>query len=110
MTRPPPEALWTEPFVLCFATNLCQGIAFNLFLHLPGYLHDLGASDVEIGAITSLTALAAVALRPPVGRAMDRHGRRPVILWGGALVAMPALFYACVRVALRLAGRKRVHP
>jgi polyferredoxin len=30
------------------------------------------------------------------------------ILWGGALVAMPALFYACVRVALRLAGNAQV--
>jgi MFS family permease len=96
VTRPAQEALWTEPFVLCFATNLSQGIAFNLFLHLPGYLHDLGASDVEIGAITSLTALAAIALRPPVGRAMDRHGRRPVILWGGALHGIATAAYLAV--------------
>jgi hypothetical protein len=30
------QRLWTAPFVLCFVTNLCQGTAFNLFLHLPG--------------------------------------------------------------------------
>jgi MFS family permease len=87
------ERLWTAAFVLCFATNLCQGTAFNLFLHLPGYLHDLGASDVEIGWISSLTALAAVALRPPVGRAMDARGRVPVIRWGGALHALASLGY-----------------
>jgi MFS family permease len=90
------ERLWTGPFVLCFVTNLCQGTAFNLFLHLPGYLHDLGANDVQIGWIASLTALAAVAFRPPVGRAMDRLGRTPVIRWGGALHAAATALYLAV--------------
>ena len=90
------QRLWTGPFVLCFVTNLCQGTAFNLFLHLPGYLHDLGANDVQIGWIASLTALAAVACRPPVGRAMDRLGRRPVIRWGGALHAVATALYLAV--------------
>jgi MFS family permease len=92
----PEERLWTGPFVLCFVTNLCQGTAFNLFLHLPGYLHDLGANDVQIGWISSLTALAAVASRPPVGRAMDVRGRRPVIRWGGALHATATAGYLAV--------------
>ncbi len=90
------ERLWTGAFVLCFVTNLCQGTAFNLFLHLPGYLHDLGANDAEIGGISSLTALAAVAFRPPVGRAMDRYGRRPVIRLGGALHALATALYLMV--------------
>jgi MFS family permease len=93
---PDPERLWSGPFVLCFVTNLCQGTAFNLFLHLPGYLHDLGANDVQIGWISGLTALAAVALRPPVGRAMDVRGRRPVIRWGGALHALATAGYLAV--------------
>jgi len=81
----PPQRLWTRRFLVCFWANFLQGLAFNLFLHFPGYLHDLGANDVEIGLLSSLTALAAVMLRPPVGRMMDRRGRRPVILLGGAL-------------------------
>jgi MFS family permease len=90
------QRLWTGPFVLCFVTNLCQGTAFNLFLHLPGYLHDLGANDVQIGWISSLTALAAVASRPPVGRAMDRRGRVPVIRVGGLLHAAASAGYLAV--------------
>lgn len=104
------ERLWTGPFVLCFVTNLCQGTAFNLFLHLPGHLHDLGANDVQIGLISSLTALAAVALRPPVGRAMDVRGRRPVILWGGALHAFAtALYLAVERIGPLLYGVRVLH-
>ena len=79
------EGLTSRAFLLCFAANLLQGIAFNLYLHFPGFLHDLGADDVTIGAVTALTAVAAIALRPPIGRAMDRRGRRPVIWLGGVL-------------------------
>ncbi len=110
MTEAADERLWTRAFVLCFVTNLCQGTAFNLFLHLPGYLHELGADDVQIGGISSLTALAAVALRPPVGRAMDRVGRRPVILWGGALHALATGLYLAVdRLGPLLYGVRVLH-
>jgi len=81
----PPERLFSRAFLLCFWANMLQGVAFNLYLHFPAYLHELGADDVEIGFLASLTALAAVALRQPVGRAMDLRGRRPVILAGGLL-------------------------
>lgn len=91
-----PEGLASRAFWLCFWANLLQGIAFNLFLHFPGYLHDLGAGDAEIGWISSITAVAAIALRPPIGRAMDRHGRRPVILLGGALNAAVVGLYLWV--------------
>lgn len=80
-----PEGLFSRAFWLCFSANLLQGVAFNLFLHFPGYLHELGADDVAIGWIASLTAIAAIALRPPIGRAMDRYGRRPIIWLGGFL-------------------------
>lgn len=79
------EGLTSRAFLLCFAANLLQGIAFHLYLHFPAYLHGLGADDVTVGLVTSLTAVAAIALRPPIGRAMDRHGRRVVIWLGGAL-------------------------
>jgi len=84
-SAPTAEHLLTLPFTLCFLANTFQGLAFNLFLHFPGFLHELGADDVEIGLIASLTAVAAIALRAPVGRVMNRQGRRPVILAGGVL-------------------------
>jgi MFS family permease len=88
--------LLTRPFALCFVANLLQGLAFNLFLHFPGFLQNLGASELEIGAISGLTALAAIALRPPTGRAMDRRGRRVVILVGGAVNVVAVSLYLTV--------------
>jgi hypothetical protein len=38
------EPLLTPAFLLSFAGTFIQGLAFNLYLHLPGYLQDLGPS------------------------------------------------------------------
>jgi MFS family permease len=88
---PPP--LLTRTFALCAAANFAQGLSFNLFLHFPGYLAALGADEVRIGFIFGLTAFAAIVARPPVGRAMDRRGRRGVILMGGALNVLACALY-----------------
>jgi MFS family permease len=81
----PPDRLLTRPFVLCSFASLAQGVSFNLFLHLPGYLNQLGAGDVQIGFIFGVTGVSAIVVRPPIGRAMDERGRRGVILVGNVL-------------------------
>jgi MFS family permease len=78
------EPLLTPAFLLCALANFAQSLSFNLYLHLPGFLHQLGAGEVAIGWITGATAAAAIAVRPPLGRAIDRGGRRRLVL--GALV------------------------
>ena len=101
--------LLTRPFALCFVANLLQGLAFNLFLHFPGYLKQLGADELQIGFISALTAVAAIALRPPTGRAMDRRGRRVVILVGGVANVVAVSLYLTISVdrALALRGAHR---
>ncbi len=93
MSAPP---LLTRAFVLCSIANLFQGLAFNLFLHFPGYLNELGARDVEIGFIWGITGFAAIVSRPPIGRAMDERGRRGVIVLGGALNVLVCALYLTV--------------
>ena len=83
-------------FVLCAVANFAQSLSFNLFLHFPGYLARLGADEVQIGFIIGLTAFAAIAARPPIGRMMDRHGRRGVILAGGAINVLACALYLAV--------------
>ncbi len=87
------DRLLTKPFVFAWLANMAQGMAFTMFLHFPGFLKGLGAGEVEIGLIVGLTAVASIAVRPSVGRAMDRRGRRPVILFGNVVnVAVLALY------------------
>ncbi len=86
----------TRPFVLCSVANVAQGVAFNLFLHFPGYLNELGASNTRIGLIWSVTAIAAILARPPIGRTMDTRGRRPVIVMGGVLNVVVCALYLTV--------------
>lgn len=90
MVRP---RLATPAFLLCAAANFLQALAFNLYLHLPGFLHELGADEVRIGLLSSLTAAAAILARPTVGRSMDARGRRPVIVLGGMVNTVVCFAY-----------------
>jgi MFS family permease len=92
-TAAPGERIFTPQFTLCFFAHGLQAIAFNLFLPFPKRLNELGANDVVIGAAASLTGLAAVLARPSIGRAMDRAGRRAVVLVGGALHVIATALY-----------------
>jgi MFS family permease len=105
--------LWTRPFALASVSNFLQGVSFSLFVHFPGFLADLGAQPVEVGWIYGFTAVTAILVRPAVGAAMDRHGRRVVILAGNFLnVAVMGLYFSidalgpwvyCVRILHGLA-------
>jgi MFS family permease len=90
------ERLATRVFVLCAAANFSQSLAFNLYLHLPGFLHELGASEVEIGLLGAATALAAIAVRPPLGRALDHGRRRELVVAAGLLNVAVCLLYLTV--------------
>lgn len=87
----------SRQFVLCFGANFLQNLAFTLYLHLSGFLHELGADEVGIGLIVSLTAATAILWRPPLGTLMDARGRRGVILAGGVLNVVVCALYPTVR-------------
>jgi MFS family permease len=92
--RPP---VVSPQFVLCFAANFLQNLAFTLYLHLSGFLHELGADEVRIGVIVSVTAATAILWRPPLGTLMDERGRRGVILAGGVLNVLVCALYPTVQ-------------
>jgi len=76
--------------------SLFQGVSWSLFIHLPGYLSDLGASEAEIGVLFGVAAIAAIAVRPPVGYALDHYGRKPLIHLGNLLNIGSILLYLTV--------------
>jgi MFS family permease len=92
----PSEPLLTRSFLLCALANFVQALVFNLFLHLPGHLQQLGASEVEIGFLFGATAFAAIAVRPWLGRRLDSGGRRAVIRAGGVLNTLVCAAYLSV--------------
>ncbi len=90
------RSLLNARFIRAWLVSLFGGLAFFLFVHFPGYIEDLGGSEVEIGLIVGSTALAAILIRPRIGIGMDRRGRRPMILAGGALNIGVLLLYLTI--------------
>ena len=93
MTR---EPLITRDFSLAWLASFFEGLSWSLFIHLPGFLDDLGASEAQIGLIFGIAAFAAVAVRPLVGQALDRFGRMPVIYIGNVINVGSILLYLTV--------------
>lgn len=90
------EPLLTRPFALAFVAQVLHGLSFHLYLHLPGFLKQLGASELQIGALFGVTAATAIATRPAIGQIMDRRGRRPVIILGGVFALASCVLYLTV--------------
>jgi MFS family permease len=80
-------------FALAALANFAHSMAFHSYLHLPGFLEGLGADEFEIGNIMAVAFLAAILVRPLVGRLMDEWGRRPVFLAGGVISILTAAGY-----------------
>lgn len=70
-------------FGILFFCLLCLGMGQSLFFAvLPPIARDLGLTEVQVGAIFSLSALLWVLTSPYWGRSSDVWGRKPVILVG----------------------------
>lgn len=86
----------TRDFSLAWLASFFEGLSWSLFIHLAGFLALLGASETQIGWIFGVSAAAAVAIRPIIGRAMDTYGRMPVIHVGNVLNVVAVLLYFTV--------------
>lgn len=61
---------------------LCSLPLFILAFLLPIYAQELGASASDIGGLFAVFSLAMIVVRPVVGMAIDRYGRRYFLLAG----------------------------
>jgi MFS family permease len=92
----PMRSLLTTRFVTAWMVSLLSGLSFFLFVHFPRFLEDLGASEAEIGLIIGAAAASAIAVRPHLGRDLDRRGRRPILLLGGIVNVVVVALYPTV--------------
>jgi MFS family permease len=99
MSRGPDSVptLFTGAFILAALANSLLNFAAFLFVHLPGFLQQLGAGEAHIGRIMAAQAVGAIAVAPFAGRAMDTRGRRVVILAGVALFVTAVAMYLTIR-------------
>jgi MFS family permease len=95
--------LFTRAFVLAALANAMLNLAGFLFVHLPGFLQQLGAGEAQIGRIMAAQALGAILAWPLVGRVVDARGRRVVIHAGVALfIGVIGLYLSIQALGLRV--------
>lgn len=102
--------LLTRPFVLLSLADLAYFTAAGILLAVTPFFASrvLGADTIGVGVAMGAFSLTTLALRPWVGRAADRWGRRAPMLVGAAAFAGLTLCHALVTdlvglVAVRLA-------
>ncbi|QJW48197.1 MFS transporter [bacterium BFN5] len=88
------QKLWNMNFILiCFA-NLAVSIPFHSLLAvLPIYIESLGGSKEMVGLSLGYLTIAAVTIRPLTGWAIDKFGRKGILLLGLLLFALATSGY-----------------
>ncbi|HEY5870671.1 MAG TPA: MFS transporter [Candidatus Tectomicrobia bacterium] len=81
-TRNAAKRMVTASAPLHWPILLCSLPLFILSFLLPIHAKQLGASATSIGGMYSVIALIMVLMRPPVGWAMDRLGRKGFLVAG----------------------------
>src|SRR5574339_55953 len=76
------RAILTRPFLLLTAAHLLASVGYASMVLLPLYLDHLHATRSEIGVIMAISFIGGVALRPAVGWALDRLGRKSTLVIG----------------------------
>jgi len=85
---------------------LCSLPLFMVAFLLPIYAQELGASAADIGGLFAVFSLVMIVVRPFVGMAMDRYGRRYFFLIGlGAYILAMAIFTLADTLAMLYIAR-----
>lgn len=89
------EKLFTKNFVLTTLSTAALFTSFYfLLVTLPTYIRDeLGGSKSQIGLIIGVFTISAVLLRPHLGRAVDRRGRKNILIAGLLVFLLSMLLY-----------------
>lgn len=109
----PPEdrpKLLTGRFFLLFMGHLFFGFSFWPYVLLPVYLQDLGSGLADIGIIMGTASVSGILLRPWIGVALERIGRRRCLLIGGLVFLIAHLLYLTIdRIAWEIYMIRLIH-
>ncbi len=86
-----PSILAHHAFVRATLTNFFFSLSLNGYVLLPLHIHDLGGTEVAIGAVMGLYSAVGIVCQPLVGPWVDALGRRVFMVGGCALVLAASL-------------------
>ena len=86
--------LWTRSFVMVTLANFFLFCGFGMLPSLlPLHFRDLGAPEAVIGFVAGVYTLATVFMRPIVGVAIDRFGRKGVLGLGLLIMCFASVLF-----------------
>jgi MFS family permease len=85
--------LYTRDFWFVFAANFALNLATSIFVMLPAFVMHLGGGAASIGAVIAVAGVAALAVRPLNGIAVDRFGTHGVAVRFLILDALATALY-----------------
>lgn len=85
--------LATRAYALVFIAHFMHAMSLHSYIQLSGWLEGFGLEETLIGWFVGISSAMAVAVRPGLGRWMDRRGRKVVILAGGLASMLASASY-----------------
>src|SRR6266568_7844246 len=76
---------------------------------LPFYAYSLGMKLSEVGILASLRLVAAILVKPVMGYAADRFGKKRVYLWSIAGRTLVGMFFALATSPWELYAVRALH-
>jgi MFS family permease len=76
---------------------------------LPMFAVAVGAGEAELGLAASASVMTGMVLKPWIGAASDRYGRRPLLILGSLLFALVPVAYLLIQNVWQLVGLRVVH-
>lgn len=91
--------LFTRSFIMVTLANFFLFCGFGMLPSLlPLHFHDLGAPESVIGFVAGVYTVACVIMRPLVGVAIDRWGRKGVLGAGLLVMCVASIMFALLPV------------
>lgn len=101
------QSIYSPDFLWVTLASFFFFASFQLLMvPLPLYIAQIGGEAAAVGLVMATFALAAVLVRPLMGRLVDTLGRRPLLLLGiGLFILSPLLFIFATSIPLLMAAR-----